>query len=129
MPNFIPDFTDSSTQRPRVFCAQDRIGIYESLYIEQNCGPHHSNWGNPFVRINLTIMRRAGDHDAVAPSGVSAQSVFRMSSPISPPPVSQLEVSSPRLPVGGSTSALAETSLKSFAIAGISSVAIASFAR
>ncbi len=37
-------------------------------------------------------MRRVGGQDSIGPSGVFAQSIERMSSPISPPPTSQSRV-------------------------------------
>ena len=45
-------------------------------------------------RMNRAIIFKLGDHDSIGPSGVLAQSVARMSSPISPPPVSQPDWSS-----------------------------------
>jgi hypothetical protein len=40
-------------------------------------------------RRRRTIIRRTGDHDSIAPTGVFDQSMERMSTPISPPPARQ----------------------------------------
>src|SRR5512146_2090604 len=51
-----------------------------------NSAPHQTRIGNREWRHVLTVVRRLCGHPETGPNGVDAQSIDRISAPISPPP-------------------------------------------